>query len=108
MGIFRKKIKMTFAGSWKRTKTEGGEAFFKAFDAPEDKLKRAASADLATTVEENEGPLGNKHTFNITRDGAKVVATADIVTMTFEVVNGELVESWTGKGNTFKRFHAKA
>ena len=41
---------MAFQGKWKRTKTEGGEAFFKAFDAPEDKLKRAQAAELTTEV----------------------------------------------------------
>merc|ERR1712025_182638 len=90
------------------TKTEGGEAFFKAFDAPEDKLKKASAAELMTEVVacppdgfkmtrtytngsesksytheikvgspcEIEGPLGKKHTFNISKDGDKFVAKA--------------------------------
>ena len=36
------------------------------------------------------------------------LAAAVGVEMTFEVVGGQLVESWTGKGHTFKRFHNKA
>lgn len=44
---------MSFAGTWKRGKTEGGEAFFKAFNAPDEKLKKAASAELTSTVVEN-------------------------------------------------------
>merc|ERR1712055_714960 len=130
---------MSFAGKWKETKTEGGEAFFKAFGAPEDKPKRAEPAELISeltesgdtikltrtytlggesktvsheikvgTTSEIEGPLG-KHSFAISRDGGKVTAKAAAIglEMTFENVGGELVETWTSKGNTFKRFHAK-
>ena len=59
---------------------------------------------------EIEGPLGKKHTFNISKDGDKFVAkAADIgIEMTFAIEGGQMVETWTGKGNTFKRFHAKA
>ncbi|CBY08674.1 unnamed protein product [Oikopleura dioica] len=130
-----------FAGSWKRTKTEGGEAFFKALNAPEDKLKRAASADLVSEVksdgknieltrtytlageskssttkvtvgQESEitGPMGGTHKVTVEADGEAVVCktTDGSMSIRFEVVNDELVETFSAKGNTFKRWHARA
>lgn len=38
------------AGTWNKTKSENGPAFFTAFDVPADQQKRAGSAALATTI----------------------------------------------------------
>merc|ERR1712037_249926 len=129
MGIFESfrklfLIKMgKFAGSWKRTKTEGGEAFFKALNAPEDKLKRAASADLVSEVKSDGKNIELTRTYTLAgesksstqkvtveADGEAVVCktTDGSMSIRFEVVNDELVETFSAKGNTFKRWHARA
>ncbi|CAG5094959.1 Oidioi.mRNA.OKI2018_I69.XSR.g13963.t1.cds [Oikopleura dioica] len=130
-----------FAGNWKRVRSEGGAAFFLAFGAPQEKLEKAAKAELTTTVtsdgknieikrtysldgESKEsvtkvvvgevsdivGPFGQSHKVEVKADGEAVVAstTDGAITIRFEIVNDELVETFSGKGNTFKRFHARA
>jgi len=130
-----------FAGSWTRTKTEGAEAFFKALNAPEDKLKRAASAELTSVVKsdgkdieltrtytlageskttttkvtvgaecEVAGPLGGTHKVTVEADGEAVVCktTDGAMSIRFDIVNDELVETFSAKGNTFKRWHKRA
>ena len=44
---------MSFSGAWKKTASEGGEAFFTAFDPkPEvaEKMRKAAGAEMVTTI----------------------------------------------------------
>ncbi|CAG5079851.1 Oidioi.mRNA.OKI2018_I69.PAR.g9396.t1.cds [Oikopleura dioica] len=130
-----------FAGTWQRTKVEGAEAFFKALNAPEDKLKRAAAAELTSVVKsdgkeieltrtytlagesksattkvtvgaesEINGPLGGTHKVTVEADGDAVVCktTDGAMSIRFEIVGEELVETFSAKGNTFKRWHKRA
>ena len=61
-------------------------------------------------VSEITGPFGQVHKVEVKPDGEAVVAstTDGSITIRFEIVNDELVETFSGKGNTFKRFHARA
>merc|ERR1711931_182234 len=46
-------LKMSFSGAWKKSASEGGEAFFTAFDPkPEvaEKMRKAALAEMVTTI----------------------------------------------------------
>jgi len=158
-----------FAGSWKRTKTEGGEAFFKVrftklgiglkINFRLSTLLRTSSSELlpltsslrsnptartssspeltlllgkfinkipnfinsseskssttkVTVGQESEitGPMGGTHKVTVEADGEAVVCktTDGSMSIRFEVVNDELVETFSAKGNTFKRWHARA
>ena len=47
---------MAFTGAWKRTSTDGAEAFFAAFEPkPEnaEKLRKAALAEMVTNITDN-------------------------------------------------------
>merc|ERR1712227_399113 len=133
---------MAFCGTWNKTKSENGLAFFTAWEVPVDQLKRAAAAKLQTMISMNgnavtikktfteddgnvkvdentatldtecefTGPIGNKFNATATLEGDRLVikGSGGNGTVTIEVVDGELVETMTGKGETFKRWSAKA
>merc|ERR1712037_985227 len=54
-----------FAGNWKRVRSEGGAAFFLAFGAPQEKLEKAAKADLNTTVVSDGKTIKIKRTYSL-------------------------------------------
>ena len=51
---------MSFSGEWKKISSEGGEAFFTAFDPkPEvaEKMRKAAGAEMVTTIVDDESSI---------------------------------------------------
>ena len=54
---------MAFSGSWKRTSTEGGEAFLKLFTQDEAKIARALKADLVSEITDNGNTVVIKRTW---------------------------------------------
>merc|ERR1711953_953214 len=109
---------MAFAGKWNKTAIEGGAAFFAACGISDDKLA-AAEALVSTEVTED----GDNYCFNRTYGNGQtsamkftigaesdfegpagpVKATVAGIEAALEVVGGQLVESWSAGGATFKR-----
>ena len=124
---------MAFAGKWNKTAVEGGAAFFAACGIPDDKLA-AAEALVSTEVTEDgdnycfnrtygngqtstmkftigaesdfEGPAGPVKA-TVARDGGALKASVAGIDASLEVVGGQLVESWSAGGATFKRMSSK-
>jgi len=53
------------AGNWKKTKTEGGEAFFAAFEVPAEQLQRAASSTLETVIKIDGDSMSITRTYTL-------------------------------------------
>jgi hypothetical protein len=54
---------MAFAGTWNKISSNGGEAFFTAFEVPIEQLKRAADAKLTTVITDNGSSIVLQRTF---------------------------------------------
>ena len=53
------------------------------------------------------GPLGNSYKAVVNRSGDKLTTSANGADVTLEIVGGQLVETMSAKGCTFKRVSSK-
>merc|ERR1739848_945328 len=70
---------MAFCGTWNKSKSENGLAFFTAFEVPADQLKRAAAAKLKTEISMSGNSVTIKKTY--TEDDGNVKVDENTATL---------------------------